>query len=67
MGMNMVGKGVNTVVAAMLERFSGSELLALSGNYCTDKKPSAVNWIEVRLRCGEPIGHYVFLEECNIL
>jgi len=46
--MNMVGKGVNTVVAELLERFPGSELLALSGNYCTDKKPSAVNWIEGR-------------------
>ena len=43
MGMNMVGKGVNTAVAELLRRFDGSALLALSGNYCTDKKPSAVN------------------------
>jgi len=48
MGMNMVGKGVNTVVEELVNRFPGSELLALSGNYCTDKKPSAVNWIEGR-------------------
>ena len=48
MGMNMVGKGVNAVVGELLYRFPGSELLALSGNYCTDKKPSAVNWIEGR-------------------
>ena len=48
MGMNMVSKGVNTCMAAITKRFPGSELLALSGNYCTDKKPSAVNWIEGR-------------------
>ena len=24
------------------------EVLSLSGNFCTDKKPSAVNWIEGR-------------------
>mmetsp|Transcript_50597 Transcript_50597/g.113699 ORF Transcript_50597/g.113699 Transcript_50597/m.113699 type:complete len:220 (-) Transcript_50597:320-979(-) len=48
MGMNMVGKGVNQVVSELLVRFPGSELMALSGNYCTDKKPSAVNWIEGR-------------------
>ena len=48
MGMNMVGKGVNTVMGELLARFDGSELVALSGNYCTDKKPAAVNWIEGR-------------------
>ena len=46
--MAQVGKGVNTVVEELLHKFSGAELLALSGNYCTDKKPSAVNWIEGR-------------------
>eukprot|EP00966_Prymnesium_polylepis_P308065 7119135-Prymnesium_polylepis.1 len=29
------------VVGELLARFPGSELMALSGNYCTDKKPSA--------------------------
>jgi len=48
MGMNMVGKGVNTLMAELTGRFVGSELMALSGNYCVDKKPSAVNWIEGR-------------------
>ncbi|KAL3918891.1 MAG: hypothetical protein SGPRY_005834 [Prymnesium sp.] len=48
MGMNMVGKGVNQVVSELLSRFPGCELMALSGNFCTDKKPSAVNWIEGR-------------------
>jgi len=50
MGMNMVGKGVNTVLAEALETpaLEGAELIGLSGNYCTDKKPAAVNWIEGR-------------------
>ena len=30
------------------EEFPDYELLAVSGNVCTDKKPSAVNWIEGR-------------------
>lgn len=48
MGMNMVGKGVNALMAELTTRFAGAELMALSGNYCTDKKPSAINWIEGR-------------------
>jgi len=58
MGMNMVGKGVNQVVGELLARFPGSELMALSGNYCTDKKPSAVNWIEGR---GKSVAAEVLL------
>lgn len=30
------------------EQFPDIEVLSISGNYCTDKKPSAVNWIEGR-------------------
>ena len=30
------------------KEFPGSVVLALSGNYCTDKKPAAINWIEGR-------------------
>ena len=32
----------------MSEYFPDMQILALSGNYCTDKKPSAINWIEGR-------------------
>jgi hydroxymethylglutaryl-CoA reductase (NADPH) len=32
----------------ILAKFPAAEVLALSGNFCTDKKPSAVNWIEGR-------------------
>ena len=48
MGMNMVGKGVDAIVRHLLARFPHAELLSLSGNYCVDKKASALNWIEGR-------------------
>lgn len=47
MGMNMVSKGVEKALACMGERFEMT-ILSLSGNYCIDKKPSAINWIEGR-------------------
>ncbi|PVG00821.1 putative 3-hydroxy-3-methylglutaryl-coenzyme A reductase [Serendipita vermifera] len=48
MGMNMISKGVEKALAVMLEEFPNMSILALSGNYCTDKKPAAINWIEGR-------------------
>lgn len=48
MGMNMVTKGVDASLKYISETFPQMQVLALSGNYCTDKKPSAINWIEGR-------------------
>ncbi|TIC06581.1 hypothetical protein E3Q16_01066 [Wallemia mellicola] len=48
MGMNMISKGVEKALAALHEQFPTMQTLALSGNYCTDKKPAAINWIEGR-------------------
>ena len=48
MGMNMISKGVEKALAVMSEEFPHMSILALSGNYCTDKKPAAINWIEGR-------------------
>ena len=48
MGMNMITKGVERVFVLLQEKFPDMEILAVSGNYCTDKKPSAMNWIEGR-------------------
>jgi len=51
MGMNMVSKGTLAVIDLLLNhKFVnvGVELLALSGNMCTDKKAAAINWIEGR-------------------
>jgi hydroxymethylglutaryl-CoA reductase (NADPH) len=48
MGMNMVSKGVEKVMDVLQDYFPDMDALSLSGNYCTDKKPSAINWIEGR-------------------
>jgi hydroxymethylglutaryl-CoA reductase (NADPH) len=48
MGMNMISKGVEKALSVMLVEFPHMSILALSGNYCTDKKPAAINWIEGR-------------------
>ncbi|KYQ88477.1 hydroxymethylglutaryl CoA reductase [Tieghemostelium lacteum] len=48
MGMNMVSKGVEKALEVLQEYFPEIEVLSLSGNLCTDKKPSATNWLEGR-------------------
>lgn len=48
MGMNMITKGVNASLATIVGRFPTSRVLSLSGNMCTDKKPSAINWVDGR-------------------
>ena len=48
MGMNMVSKGTEKALEAMSRLFPLMSVLTLSGNYCTDKKPAAINWIEGR-------------------
>jgi len=48
MGMNMISKGCLKAIEVIREAFPQMELIALSGNVCTDKKPSAINWIEGR-------------------
>lgn len=50
MGMNMISKGVEFVLKQMVEEFGwhDMEIVSVSGNYCTDKKPAAINWIEGR-------------------
>jgi len=48
MGMNMISKGVLKAMDVITEEFPEVDVLSLSGNMCTDKKPSAVNWIEGR-------------------
>jgi len=48
MGMNMVGKGVDKVLNMITTQFPSVHVLALSGNVCTDKKPSSLNWTDGR-------------------
>ncbi|KAG1759153.1 hydroxymethylglutaryl-coenzyme A reductase-domain-containing protein [Suillus occidentalis] len=48
MGMNMISKGTEKALEVVQKHFPEMITLALSGNYCTDKKPAAINWIEGR-------------------
>ncbi|CAG8570154.1 13124_t:CDS:2, partial [Dentiscutata heterogama] len=48
MGMNMISKGCEKSLEVMNEHFPDMQIISISGNYCTDKKPAAVNWIEGR-------------------
>jgi len=48
MGMNMISKAVTEALAHIYSIFNDMRVLGLSGNYCTDKKPSAINWIDGR-------------------
>ncbi|KAM1224925.1 hypothetical protein ACFX2G_044707 [Malus domestica] len=48
MGMNMVSKGVQNVLDFLQNDFPDMDVIGISGNYCSDKKPAAVNWIEGR-------------------
>ncbi|XP_022901116.1 3-hydroxy-3-methylglutaryl-coenzyme A reductase-like [Onthophagus taurus] len=48
MGMNMVSKGTEQSLRFVQNSYPEMEILSLSGNFCTDKKPAAVNWIEGR-------------------
>ncbi|MBE3110873.1 MAG: hypothetical protein IMZ46_10240, partial [Acidobacteria bacterium] len=49
MGMNMISKGVEHALQAMMgEGFDDMNVVSVSGNYCIDKKPAAINWIDGR-------------------
>ena len=59
MGMNMATIACDRVVRDLIEPATGIPCVALSGNYCVDKKPSAVNFLEGR---GKRIYAEVVLE-----
>lgn len=49
MGMNMISKGVEYALKSMMkEGFEDMEVVSVSGNYCTDKKAAAINWLDGR-------------------
>ncbi|KAF1350174.1 3-hydroxy-3-methylglutaryl-CoA reductase 2 [Delphinella strobiligena] len=50
MGMNMISKGVENALRVMSEvsGFDDMAIISVSGNYCTDKKAAAINWIDGR-------------------
>ena len=50
MGMNMISKGVEHALGVMSSEggFEDMAIISVSGNFCTDKKPAAINWIDGR-------------------
>ncbi|KAF5663001.1 3-hydroxy-3-methylglutaryl-coenzyme a reductase [Fusarium heterosporum] len=50
MGMNMISKGVEHALSVMSNDagFDDMQIISVSGNYCTDKKAAALNWIDGR-------------------
>jgi len=48
MGMNMISKATEHALMYLQEVFPDMQIVSLSGNLCTDKKPAAINWIEGR-------------------
>lgn len=50
MGMNMISKGVENALHVMANEsgFDDMAIISVSGNFCTDKKPAAINWIDGR-------------------
>ena len=50
MGMNMISKGVENALNVMMKDcgFYDMSIISVSGNFCTDKKPAAINWIDGR-------------------
>lgn len=50
MGMNMISKGVECALNVMMQEsgFDDMSIISVSGNYCTDKKAAAINWIDGR-------------------
>jgi hydroxymethylglutaryl-CoA reductase (NADPH) len=50
MGMNMISKGVEHALTVMANDcgFDDMNVVTVSGNYCTDKKAAAINWIDGR-------------------
>ena len=50
MGMNMISKGCEHALDVMATEagFDDMQIISLSGNFCTDKKPAAINWIDGR-------------------
>lgn len=60
MGMNMATIACDRVIEEYIEKETGVECVSLSGNYCVDKKPSAINFQEGR---GKRIRAEVVLDK----
>jgi len=59
MGMNMATIACDRAISELIEPETGVSCIALSGNYCVDKKPAAINFQEGR---GKRVFAEVVLE-----
>src|SRR3569623_1815832 len=66
MGMNMATIACDREVNELIEPATGVPCIGLSGNYCVDKKPAAINWQEGRgkriyaeILLAAPILHHI--------
>jgi hydroxymethylglutaryl-CoA reductase (NADPH) len=66
MGMNMATIACDRVVRELIEPATGVTCVALSGNFCVDKKPSTINFLEGRGKRvhAEVVLEASVLEEC---
>ncbi|PJF19986.1 3-hydroxy-3-methylglutaryl coenzyme A reductase [Paramicrosporidium saccamoebae] len=48
MGMNMISKSSQSALSFLQHEFPLMRVIALSGNFCSDKKSAAVNWVDGR-------------------
>ena len=44
-------QGCEKVLNELQTKFSDMKIISLSGNFCTDKKPAAINWSVLQLDC----------------
>ena len=42
-------QGCEKVLNELQTKFSDMKIISLSGNFCTDKKPAAINWLVLQL------------------
>jgi hydroxymethylglutaryl-CoA reductase (NADPH) len=74
MGMNMATIACDRTVNELIEPATGVPCIGLSGNYCVDKKPAAINWQEGRgkriyaeILLDAPILHHILKTDARSL
>ncbi|HEX9945428.1 MAG TPA: hydroxymethylglutaryl-CoA reductase (NADPH) [Thermoanaerobaculia bacterium] len=74
MGMNMATIACDRAVNELIEPATGVPCIGLSGNYCVDKKPAAINWQEGRgkriyaeILLDAPILHHILKTDARSL
>ena len=64
---SFIQQGVEKCMQFLQRQFPSMELISLSGNFCTDKKPAAINWLEGRgksIVCEATIPSQIVKQVC---